>query len=200
MKQIFLILFICCSSFGFCQTTNEVRSVEFELSIGPIFASNHNQSKQTNVGAAAGLEGRYNFSQIPFSIGIKSQIAEFNRRYDNNILIKNWAINTGFTFDYHIRKWKHISLITGAGLGVSFLDDNGYSNNLYSRALSKEKTVFYFNPHFGIEFSQRIRLSAGINLADKEHSFIGINFGFIIGANEVPSILERRVRRSLNLN
>ena len=92
------------------------------------------------------------------------------------------------------------TILCVTGLGVSFLDDNGYSNNLYSRALSKEKTVFYFNPHFGIEFSQRIRLSAGINLVDKEHSFIGINFGFIIGANEVPSILERRVRRSLNLN
>lgn len=94
----------------------------------------------------------------------------------------------------------HLSNL-GAGLGVSFLDDNGYSNNLYSRALSKKRKLFSILIHILVLNSHSVfRLSAGINLVDKEHSFIGINFGFIIGANELPSILERRVRRSLSLN
>ena len=181
MKKVFLILFICYSSFGFCQTNNNVKSFEFELFIGPIFSINYNNSEFTNVGGTFGLEGRYNLSQTPYSIGLNAKFAGFNRNYDNS----NWEniknINIGLAFDYNFRYWRHISLFTGAGLGISLLDDDRYSSISISPVLSREKTTLCFNPRLGAEFFKRIRLTADINIIDAEHSFIGLNLGFVLG-------------------
>lgn len=182
MKKIFLILFICYSSFGFCQTNNNVKSFEFELFIGPIYANNYNNSEFTDIGKTYGLEGRYNLSQTPYSIGLKAQISGFNRKYD----IRNWEnignLKIGLIFDYNFRHWKHISLFTGAGLGISLLyvDRHSISNSIYS-ILPREKTALCFNPRLGAEFFKRIRLTADINIIDAEHSFIGVNLGFVLG-------------------
>ena len=181
MKQIFLILFICYSSFGFCQTNNNVKSFEFELFVGPIYANNYNKSESKDIGVNAGLEGRYNLSQTPYSFGLKAQIAGLERRYDRSNWENIMQINVVLTFDYNFRYWRHISLFSGAGLGISVLDDDRYSSSSYTPVLSRDKTVLCFNPRLGAEFFKRIRLTTDINIIDAEHSFIGLNLGFVLG-------------------
>lgn len=103
--------------------------------------------------------------------------SESKHRVNQHIMPRSAVVYS----DYNYRKWKHISLFGGIGLGcaqvVNQVEDD--EPEYWYRDTWREN-FFVFSPRVGVEFFNHIRLTVNYKALSK-YSRWGVNLGFAFG-------------------
>jgi len=181
---IFLVLFLIPLCHLSAQNYNNVRLVEFELGMGPNIGNKYNGAK-SEIGSHILAEIRLNMKESPIDAGLRFAIGSFDRKGTSSYLYDHILRHKTLTTfaDYNYRKLKSVSLFGGLGIGLFFVD-NEYKSTVesgpaYHSTLICRSAVL--SPRIGVEFFNRVRLTAEYKLMKKEYATFGINLGFVFG-------------------
>lgn len=199
MKKALFILSVFCSLTLSAQNYKHVKPLEIEAFIGPVYNLQLEYRGRSINAITVGIEGRYNITNSPFSLGVRTSYTHYHTR-SNPYSIQYQSYNFSGTFDYNFRYWKKINLFAGIGTGLSIIDmfcytnlplivqpTNGVkaSNCPYGGLiLPWNEYKMNFNPRVGAEFYNRIRVTTGFNFEEKKESYFYMTIGFVLGGRQ----------------
>lgn len=161
--------------------TNVVQIMEGEVRAGMTTPLGGYRDGEAQMGAALGIEGRYNFKGTPWDCGLMLDLSVARRGYEHlfNDGYDRWQSNRtlalAFTGDYNLRQGAKINPFVGTGLGVAFNDVVG------DKYFPTKGTAMFFSPRVGVEFLSHIRLMAQFNISRKGYNNFCLSVGFVLG-------------------
>ena len=160
---------------------NLVQKLEGEVRAGFTTPLGGYHTGKSQVSAALGLEGRYNFKGTPWDCGLMLDLSTarrgFNHLYDegDDRWQGNRTLSLALTGDYNFRQGTKINPFIGTGIGVAFNDVVG------DKYFPTKGTSMFFSPRVGVEFLYHLRISAQCNLSRKGFNNLGVSLGLILG-------------------
>lgn len=184
-KIILFVLFIVTFCHLTAQNNNSIiRLVELELGMGPNFGNTYNGAR-AEIGSHILSEIRLNLNRVPVDVGLRFAIGSFSRKgtssYFYSHILRHKTLTT--YADYNYRKCRNVNLFGGVGVGFSFID-NEYKSTIGTGPANHSTLICrsaVLSPRAGVEFFNRIRLTAEYKLMKKEYATFGINLGFVFG-------------------
>lgn len=161
--------------------TKDVHRVEVEFRAGltaPVGAY-HNGTVQ--IGAAFGIEGRYNIKGTPWDCGLMLEITTARRGFKpmcgRNIDIwqSNRTLAISATGSYNFQQGKKVNPFGGFAIGVAGNDVVG--DDVYP---SKGVSLF-LSPRIGVELLHHFRLMLASNISRKGYNNLQLSVGLVIG-------------------
>jgi len=159
----------------------DVQRLEFEFGAGlttPVGAY-HGGSSQ--VGAALGMEGRYNFKGTPWDCGLMLELTTARRgfvpmdREDLDIWQSNRTLAFAATGAYNFRQGRKVNPFVGVATGIAMNDVVG------DKVYPSKGTSLFFSPRIGVEFFYHLRLAVSSNVSRKGYNNMQLSLGVVIG-------------------
>lgn len=157
-----------------------VEMLEGEACVGISFPIGGYRGGQHNESASLGLEGRYNFRDTPWDLGLAFRLSCAERRFgleqndpessQNNRTIALLAIS-----HYNFNQGGKFNPYAGVGVGVGYLDVVGtrvYPLHSWTPAVA---------PCVGIEFVTHARVTLHFNLSRRGFNNMTLTFGAVLG-------------------
>ncbi len=191
MKRfIFAMLFVALAAAAGAQNFNAVRTMEYEIGFGlakgDYIGNENNPTKKW--GGKFYFDVRANLYDTPFDVGLQVGLSAFNREFsafDTSISEPifgktNYQSLSAVVFsDYNYRRWRHVSLFAGLGVGVAGTTYNN-SGDVYSSS-KDEGTAFTCVPRIGVEFYSRIRFTTEYRYVSRDgFSHVAFSLGFVL--------------------
>lgn len=178
-EKITFIL-VCCNLMLFEQGFGQSFIRNSEIEVGPsVVVSGASLNGKFEPTWNLFVEARYNFSQLPFDVGIRFGLGSLSRRWDATGADAVYHFkNLLAVVDYNFRRGKNVSIFVGAGLGWSHHKDDFYP---LSGATTTYGDSFCCMPRAGVELFRVVRLSVGWNLMEREYRNVECSLGIVIG-------------------
>lgn len=182
MKKLLLIFAILATIASQAMAQSKtVQMLEGEIRAGLTAPLGGYHTGKAEIGAALGLEGRYNFKGTPWDCGLMLDVSTARRSYGHNDEdgYDGWQSNRTLAFaaigDYNFRQGTKVNPFAGAALGLGVYDVVG------DKYFETEGKTFYFAPRIGVELLHHIRLMAQFNVCRKGYNNASLSLGFVIG-------------------
>lgn len=188
MQKYFLILIF--AGLPFCilraQGTVErkyagVGRFEVEAAVGPTLGySPLARFYRMPTGFCAALEGRYNFRQRPFDVGLRFGASGHNRWSHRSCsgdfqLVASCLV----VADYNIHLLSGLTFYAGLGLGGAFVAESAEETETGVR--SGDRGVFCAMPRVGFECWRHLRFTVAYCLMERESSHLELTVGIVFG-------------------
>lgn len=154
------------------QQKKVVRPFEYELSFGTTYGSD-NYVGSRKIGPAISMEGRYNFNNSPYDIGLEIYFGSVIRSYQGDDL-SNRIASISLYSDYNINRGCNVSYFLGAGIGIASFD-------VILGDYGDEGSGLVFSPRVGVELHRHIRITAYSKMAKDGYNSFGLSIGFVLG-------------------
>lgn len=174
-------LFLCLLTFRANAQTPVVQMMEGEIRAGLTTPLGGYHTGKSQVSAAIGIEGRYNFKDTPWDCGLMLDLSTARRGYEHlyNDGYDRWQCNRTLalaaTGEYNFRQGTKINPFAGAALGIAFNDVVG------DKYFPAKGTSMLFAPRIGVEFIYHIRVMAQFNLSRNGYNNFSLTLGFVLG-------------------
>ncbi len=186
MKRTTILLAVIlslCIVEGRAQNNNDFKGFEFEAAAGLIFAGADGHYDYDGPGLQLMLEARHNLRDSNFDLAWQLSMGAFFRESSSaTIKINNKSTLMTFT-DYNLRKHRNITPFVGLGVGLAFVDygyeAKGVDGHIQDYTSYDRHAVL--TPRIGVEFYNRLRLTAEYRVMNKSYSHFGLNVGVVFG-------------------
>ncbi len=183
MRKAIRIIFLVLSAFTLHvqAQTPDIQMLEGEIRAGLTTPLGGYHSGKGEISGAIGLEGRYNFSDMPWDCGIMLELTTARRSFGHlyGDGYDRWQTNRTLalaaTGDYNFRQGTKINPFAGIALGVASNDVVG------DKYYPSKGTSLLFAPRLGVEFLYHIRLMAQLNICRKGYNNFSLTLGFVLG-------------------
>lgn len=204
MKQwgVTLCFVLCfCVSID-AQDLKSVKLMECEIGLGVNQAGNFDDTGDFKAKAGLGVnlffETRMNVNHGAWDVGIQYAMSFFDRDYFARYEEYACRSSVLVVSDYNFMRGRKIVPFIGLGVGMACfdIDTNDYEivvNNI-GEVVSRQRTyrgdsykdnTYVFCPRVGVEFINRIRLTAEYRAMKKQYSYFGMNLGVVFGGGYI---------------
>lgn len=191
-KSIFAILLLLMTTTT-AMAEDGINHIELELGIGTTFGYNDIKDLENqDLGLFLHAEGRYEFSNIPITVGAFASFGLNCKWYyydyqgiPDRKTIDYYSSNFMATCDYNFRVHSKIKLFAGAGVGVCKYGKGAnttFSINDYDYVCVNGKGSYSaaFMPRLGAVFFDHLRLTFGYKLQERANRSAFLNIGYVI--------------------
>ena len=154
---------------------------EGEVAVGPTLGySPQTRFYRMPAGFCAALEGRYNFRQRPFDVGLRCGVSGHNRWSQSSCsgdlqLVGSWLA----VADYNLRLLPGLTLCAGIGLGGAWVAEPvEVTETGESRG---DRGAFCAMPRVGFECWRHLRFTAAYYLMERESRHLELTVGIVFG-------------------
>ena len=154
---------------------------EGEVAAGPTLGySSLPRFYRMPAGFCAALEGRYNFRQRPFDVGLRFGASGHNRWTQNSCtgdfqLTASWLA----VADYNVHLLPGLTSYAGLGVGGAFVAESAEETDPGVR--SGDRGAFCAMPRMGFECWRHLRITAGYFLTERESRRLELTGGLVFG-------------------
>lgn len=157
----------------------DVQRLEFEFGAGLTLPVGAYHGGSAQVGAALGLEGRYNIKGTPWDCGLMLELTTARRGFESTATNDIWQSNRTLAFAatgaYNFQQGSNVNPFAGVAIGIAGNDVVG--DDVYP---SKGTSIF-FSPRIGVELLHHLRLTVSSNISRKGYNNMQISLGLVIG-------------------
>lgn len=149
-----------------------VKSFELEVALGATFPIDKYVGNN-QLGPALSLEGRYNFNQVPFDLGLEIYMGSTARRFEDSNLSNRIASVSLFS-DYNFMRGSKIFPFIGVGIGYASCD-------VVQGSYGDDAKKVLVTPRLGVELFRHLRLTCYSRLCMKGYNNFGVSVGYAFG-------------------
>ena len=171
-------LFLPCNAFA--QEQQPVGPFEFEISAGLTMPLGGYHGGSNHVGALIGMEGRYNFANLPISVGglldLTTAVHEYPMVGSTNFYEQsNRTLSLAVVADYNFNRGRSVSVFAGGGLGYAFNDCVG------DVRFNSAGSSMAFIPRCGVELFNWVRITFSSHISRHGYNNASISIGLCLG-------------------
>ncbi len=186
MKKLTILLVVALSVFaieGRAQGKGEVRAVEFEAAMGGVVAGSYN-GFGSGSGSKMLLELRHNLKDSNMDLGLQFSFGGFDRETDYASLstINKTSLTTFADYNFRHNSW--FTPFVGLGLGLSFINYDYQVQNDSTRDSFSFSRSAALVPRVGVEFFNRLRVTAEYSAMERGDSYFAFNVGVVFGGGK----------------
>lgn len=182
-KVILFVLLIVINSVVAYSRDNDriVQKMEGEVRAGLTVPLGGYHTGESQIGAALGLEGRYNFKGTPWDCGFMLDLSTARRGYEHlyhdgyDRWQSNRTLALALTGDYNFRQGNKFNPFAGTAIGVAYNDVVGDKYFPFSGM------SMLFAPRVGVELLYHFRITAQLNISRKGFHNLSLAIGLTIG-------------------
>lgn len=179
---LFVLLIVINSVVAYSRGSHRtVQMMEGEVRAGLTVPLGGYHTGESQIGAALGLEGRYNFKGTPWDCGFMLDLSTARRGYEHlyHDGYDRWQSNRTLAFavtgDYNFRQGTKVNPFIGTAIGVAFNDVVG-DNYFPSNGIS-----MLFSPRVGVDLLYHLRVAAQFNICREGYNNLSVTLGLVIG-------------------
>ncbi len=178
-KVIIAVLLIFAPIIGLCQSGRN-RVVSVEIGMGGLYSFDRLFFDKVSPGLSPYGEIRYNFKNIPLSLGVGASAQIFTRSFESSEYCDFTSTNLMIVSDYAFYRHLQFKSYFGLNLGVGIYELSGSVKHegvgFYS--CSGENSPLCVVPHVGVEVWNHLRLSMGYMFEDKANRNLYLRIGY----------------------